>query len=360
MPLPLATSPEDLSSLVSFLATKPSGASLAEAEAVLGGSATDERKLAMHQLLGVVAREDGRLKLTPAIGRKLARCSEVESQTLLAERLSTVRPYRSVLEWAHHNGCESLSADDVGAHWHDHHRDELGTDNERQINQRAVCFLKFAEAAGLGEFFVGRRGQLTRLEIDSEALRALITSGEFDPDVADDDIYDVEDHDEQGVATEVELERPSKPAEASVGNGIFIGHGKDRKPLEELKKILGEFLVPFKVATDEPNLGRPIGGKVKEIMEQCNCAILIFTADEEFFDKDGNSIWRPSENVVHELGAASFRYGDRIVVLKDERVTLPTNFRELGYIPFDSDQLGAKAMEILKELIGFGIVKVST
>lgn len=144
------------------------------------------------------------------------------------------------------------------------------------------------------------------------------------------------------------------------GQGIFVAHGKNKKPLEQLKRILDQFKIPFKVAIDEPNLGRPIGTKVKEIMQSCNCAILIFTADEEFFDSEGNQVWRPSENVVYELGASGYLYGTRIVILKEEGVQFPSNFRDLGYITFDKDQLEAKSIDVLKELIGFGIVKIST
>lgn len=46
--------------------------------------------------------------------------------------------------------------------------------------------------------------------------------------------------------------------------------------------------------------------------------------------------------------------------MKEETVTFPSNFRDIGYISFEKDQLEAKAMDVLKELIGFGIVKVST
>ena len=95
-------------------------------------------------------------------------------------------------------------------------------------------------------------------------------------------------------------------------------------------------------------------------MNSCNCAILIFTADEEFQDKDGNTVWRPSENVVHELGAAAYLYDNRIVIMKEEGVTFPTNFQDLGYISFKKDELDAKTMDILKELVGFGILKIST
>jgi predicted nucleotide-binding protein len=95
-------------------------------------------------------------------------------------------------------------------------------------------------------------------------------------------------------------------------------------------------------------------------MQSSNCAILIFTADEEFKDKKGNTIWRPSENVVYELGAAGYLYDNRIVILKEEEVNFPSNFNDLGYISFAKDQLEHKAMDILKELIGFKILKVTT
>ena len=133
-----------------------------------------------------------------------------------------------------------------------------------------------------------------------------------------------------------------------------------RGSLEQLRRILDQFRVPYKVATEEPNLGRPIGTKVKEVMEACNCAILLFTADEALFDKDGKSIWRPNENVIHELGAASYLYGNKIVILKEENVTLASNYKDLGYISFQTNALDAKSLDVLKELIGFGIVKITT
>ena len=144
------------------------------------------------------------------------------------------------------------------------------------------------------------------------------------------------------------------------GKAIFIAHGKKKKPVEQLKKILDRFNVPYKLAVEEPNLGRPIGTKVKEVMQDCNCAILVFTTDEELFNADGDPIWRPSENVVYELGAVSYLYDRRVVLLKENTVSFPANFRDLGYIEFEGDQLKAKATDVLAELIGFGILKVTT
>jgi predicted nucleotide-binding protein len=158
----------------------------------------------------------------------------------------------------------------------------------------------------------------------------------------------------------IEGNLPPAQTQKPTAQGIFIAHGKNKKPLDQLKKILDSFKVPYKVAVDEPNLGRPISIKVKQIMESCNCAILIFTADEQFFDKDNNPIWRPSENVIWELGASAYLYGNRIVILKEDGIQFATNFSDLGHISFAKDQLEAKSMDLIKELIGFDILKITT
>jgi len=86
---------------------------------------------------------------------------------------------------------------------------------------------------------------------------------------------------------------------------------------------------------------------------------LIFTADEEFRSPDGQVIWRPSENVVHELGAASVLYGGRIIVFKENTLNLPSNFSGIGYISFEQDRLDGEANSLFKELVAFGLVKIT-
>ncbi len=140
---------------------------------------------------------------------------------------------------------------------------------------------------------------------------------------------------------------------------IFVAHGKNKKPLEQLKTVLDQFQVPYKVAIDEPHEGRPVSQKVSELMHECSSAIFIFTKDEETKDSDGNVVYRPSDNVVFELGAASVLYGKKIVIFKENGVSFGSDFKALGYIPFDTDQLGAKTVELMKELIGFGLLKIS-
>jgi hypothetical protein len=143
-----------------------------------------------------------------------------------------------------------------------------------------------------------------------------------------------------------------------VSRAIFVGARKG-KPRDQLMKTLDQLGIPYKVAEDEPNRGRPISRKVQETMAECGAGILVFTADDEYFDKDGVAHWRPCENVVHELGAASFLYDNRIIVFKEEAVELATNYSDLGYIEFEKDKLDAKVNELLRELLAFKILAVS-
>lgn len=144
---------------------------------------------------------------------------------------------------------------------------------------------------------------------------------------------------------------------------VFIAHGKNRTPLEQLKKALDQFKVKYAVAVDEANRGRPISKKVAELMElECSSGIFIFTADERFLreDPDGGTVevWRPSENVVYELGAASILYDNRIVIFKEKDVTFPSDFSDLGYIEFEKDQLVAEIGNLFGELVALDILEV--
>ncbi len=181
-----------------------------------------------------------------------------------------------------------------------------------------------------------------------------------------DDDEDVEESDGEAshsIAEELEGEPPPEPAEKHLEtktrpNVLFVGHGKNKKPLNQLTALLGKLKIPYLVAAAEPNKGRPIPIKVRETMEQCGAGILIFSADEELFDKDQNSAWKNSENVGHELGAAAVMYDDRIIIFKEESVSLASNYESIGYIEFEKDKLDAKLADLLTELVALKILQV--
>jgi predicted nucleotide-binding protein len=156
---------------------------------------------------------------------------------------------------------------------------------------------------------------------------------------------------------------PAQPTVQPKPKQLFVAHGKNLKALEDLKKILNEFKIPYIVAIDEAHSGRPISAKVAGLMNQCSAGIFIFTKDEQFFSKNADGeyteVWRPSENVVYELGAASKLWDRKIIIIREEGVNFPTDFKDIGYIEFEPGQLSSKAMEIFKELIALELIKLS-
>ena len=354
MSLPINTTVEDIESVCAYLATKPMGASLDEARAVLDAKFLYGRKLSAMKEWGLIDEDEGTFRATD-LGRAAAKGGGASLSDALANVIRNVLPYFSIIERAAHRKEATLTSADVGAHWHEHFRDQISS-SEETLNRQTVCFFRIADGAGLGKVIIGRRGAPTRFDFSAEALEKFVGRIQAQPAVQPAIAH--ADEAVGGITPPDEWSEPSEREEQ--GEGIFIAHGKNKKPLEQLKEVLDQFKIPYKVAVEEPNLGRPIGSKVREIMQSCNCAILIFTADEEFKDNDGDPVWRPSENVVYELGAAGYLYGNRIVIMKEEDVKFPANFQDIGYISFTKDQLGNKAMDIMKELVGFGIVKFTT
>lgn len=167
--------------------------------------------------------------------------------------------------------------------------------------------------------------------------------------LVDDDASEARDG---GAASKMSPVLPSGPRQ------LFVAHGKNRKPLEDLKKILDQFKIPYKVALDEPHAGRPISKKVADLMRTCSAGIFIFTMDEKFLKEDGSEVWRPSENVVYELGAGNILWDNKIIIVKESGVDFPSDFRDIGYITFNAGEIANKALDLLKELVALGLVKV--
>lgn len=162
----------------------------------------------------------------------------------------------------------------------------------------------------------------------------------------------------RSTAVAAAAESPSTPIAPASSRQFFIAHGKDKDALAQLQTFLRDLDVPYVVAEEEPNAGRPISQKIADLMRSCSAGIFIFSGDEEITDAKGDTVRRPRPNVVFELGAASFQYGQRIVVFKEQGVEFPTDFRDLGYIEYEKGRLGAKSMELLRELIKLKAVRV--
>ena len=205
------------------------------------------------------------------------------------------------------------------------------------------------------ENLIVANGTFAKLVRDVSGSPYVMLEGQPEQPAADaEELLEVEELEER-VPADQQLRKPVPPPPPP--EDIFIAHGKSKKPLEQLKAILSGFKVPHKIAVDEPHRGRPISEKVAQLMRECRAGIFLFTADEETTDADGNTVWKPSDNVVFELGAGIGLYGDKIVILREEGVVFGSDFTAYGHITFEKDKLDAKGYDLIKELIALGIIQ---
>jgi hypothetical protein len=358
MSLPILTTADDVLSLVTYLKTKPTGALIADAKAVIDKSLLDPRKVTAYVVWGVVTKEGDRLKLSPR-GWDMARKSRPQTE-IFREILDSIPPYRSALEWAHHQAFDQVSNVDVAAQWHEHHSEHLGTDNENSIKDQAVCFLRVAEAAGLGSFTLGRKGQSTRLALNKEELEKYIEAGPSSPPWVDPIMEAAAEIDEEQAVTKTSgIKLPSNESalggqtnETSGSLKVFISHGKNMELVEQVETMLGLADVTSEIAVKEESAAIPVPDKIFSAMKRCQAAIIVVAVEEA--KKDGSGQYTINENVLIEIGAAFVLYDKRVVLLWDRRLTVPSNLQGLYRCEFEGDDLNWGAgMKLMKAIKGF-------
>src|SRR6266849_1881386 len=97
MTLPIRTTVSDIESVCSYLATKPTGATSAEAKAVLDSGVLDGRKLNALKFWGLIDDNGGKMRLTEA-GRRVAKDKGAKRAEVLRETIARIQPYAAVVE----------------------------------------------------------------------------------------------------------------------------------------------------------------------------------------------------------------------------------------------------------------------
>jgi Predicted nucleotide-binding protein containing TIR-like domain len=366
MSLPVLTTADDVRDLISYLKTKPTGATIAEAKATIKKSVLDPRKFTAYSLWGFITKEGERIKLTPR-GWDYARKPDSE-QEVFRRVIDSIPPYKSVLEWAYHQKMESMTNVDVAAHWHEHHKEALGTDNEDTIKNNAVCFFHIAQAAGLGTLKIGRAGHTTRLVLDREQVKQYIEAGPSTPPwtaKSDEAIASLEGTDPGQLSPE-NVDRlvaahpaaeptpaPSTPpAKTTSDIRCFISHGSNMDLVEQVQTMLGLADIQSEVAVKEETSAIPVPEKVFSAMRRCSTGIIVVSVDETRKDKDGK--YSINENVLIEIGAAFVLYDKRVVLLWDKRLSVPSNLQGLYRCEFEGNELSWSAgMKLMKAIRGF-------
>lgn len=357
--LPLMTKPDDALAVVAYLSTKVTGARLRDAKATLPARVLDSRKIVAYEAWGLVTKEDDLIRLTSR-GRELARAVADDRWRVFSEIVLDIHAYRIAVEWMHHRGLEIVPLTDLATHWFDHMRADLGSTTEKTIRNQAACFLGLAEAAGLGQYFVGRRGQPTRLEVDREALAQLVARADPSPVPGRPEDSEIE----EGVGN-ARLERESEPARrrrsgpeelpapaAPKPIRVFISHGPNVDILDQVKTMLGFSDLAYDVVVEQESTAIPVPDKVFEAMRRCDAAVICVTADSDTQRGDGSYDINP--NVLIEIGAAFLLYEKRVALVWDRRVSVPSNLQGLYRCEFEGSELSWSAgMRLMKAVNEF-------
>ena len=370
--LPVKTSPEDVESLVSYLKTKATGATVKEAKAAIEPRLLDGRKLSAYRQWGFLDDDTERLKLTER-GRRYSRASGGQKPQFFIQVINDIQAYRVATEWMFHNGFQMVTSDDLAAHWHEHLSDELGSDVERTIRDQVACFFQLAQAAGLGNYILGRGGSPSRFDINREALGQFIAEVAFEhPIESEADITAPTNHPAEALDDEA-TEPAEEPHRASTfqktnpspqedvrlparsvsdSARVFISHGKNNDIVEQMKTMLDLADLEYEVAVDEETTAIPVPDKVLSAMRRCTAAVICVTADEETRHDDGS--YRINENVLIEIGAAFVLYEKRVVLVWDKRLPIPSNLQGLYRCEFEGNELSWGAgMKLMKAVNQF-------
>lgn len=218
-----------------------------------------------------------------------------------------------------------------------------------------------AQGAGLGTYKVGRRGQPTRLEVDSDALAQMVARADNSEALSEPEgretgtgregvalESDGQREDEEAGGGEQEMERGASPHEAV---RVFIGHGRCEGIVDQVKTMLDLTEMSYEVVVEQESAAIPVPQKVFDAMRRCNAAVVCVTADAEGEREDGSYAVNP--NVLIEIGAAFVLYDKRVVLIWDRRIHVPSNLQGLYRCETEGDQLswstGMKLMKAIKE-----------
>jgi hypothetical protein len=362
MALPIKTTADDVRKVVGYFKNKPTGATLEDAKAAIDKRLLDRRKMSAYKTWGVLQADGERFKLTTR-AREMALKPEQE-QAVFRQIIDSVKPYRSGADWMFHQELDAASVVDIAANWHEHHRSALGEDvADSTVRENALAFLSLAEAAGLGNLVVGRGGNVTRLVIDKNALKAYVEAGPSAPpwtDAAEEGTEpggegdgDEDGTEESGSSPPENGPAPTESSAAASAQEIraFISHGKNVAIVEQVETMLELADIKSEIAEDEETTAIPVPDKVFDAMRRCTAGIIVCSVEESHKDSSGN--YMLNDNVLIEIGAAFVLYEKRVVLLWDKRLPVPSNLQGLYRCEFEGDDLswgaGMKLMKAIRD-----------
>ena len=125
--------------------------------------------------------------------------------------------------------------------------------------------------------------------------------------------------------------KPAPEAEA-LPFKVFITHGKNKKIVDQVKDVLDLYDIDYEIAVEEESPAIPVPQKVLSAMRRCAAGIMVVSVDGENADAINN-------NVLIEIGAAFVLYDQKVVLLWDSALKVPSNLQGLYRCEFAGDEL---------------------
>jgi hypothetical protein len=311
--LPLSATDNDVRVLVWYLRKRPGGVTPGEAASAVKKQLFEPAKIAAYESLGLVVRCGDRLKLD-AHGRELAQALAPEMR-LFRAMLERVEPYRAMLEAAHGQRLDFLPHGEVASFWREHHPAALGIYTPKMVESSVTCFFQICQAAGLGTYIFGKKGQPTRLRLDQEEVLDFLSA-------------DAPARAEGGP----EPAAGAAPAFISFGRGATATAARVRSLLQ---------LADIEAVMSERAAGGPLLLPSAEAMRRCRAAVFIVTAGLE-------------EILRAEIAAAHLLYQGRLAFLWEEGVPAPEGLKGLDHFVLARGDLawdeGVRLARAMKEL----------
>ena len=138
-----------------------------------------------------------------------------------------------------------------------------------------------------------------------------------------------------------------RKAEELKKESIFISHGSSKEWYKVQMHIEKELGISTIELAQQPNIGRTILQKLNEESEKCGASIIVMTGDDLINEDEV----RVRENVLHEIGFFQGKFGlDKVVLLHEDGVNIPSNIHGLVYIPFPKETVEATFGGLQREL----------
>lgn len=148
-----------------------------------------------------------------------------------------------------------------------------------------------------------------------------------------------------------EIEPKENAPSSSLPFKVFITHGKNMDIVDQVKDVLDLYDIEYEIAIEEETTAIPVPQKVLAAMRRCRAGIMIVSRDEQSDSSNSETI---NNNVLIEVGAAFVLYDQKVVLLWEKGLKVPSNLQGLYRCDFEGGQLSfAVGTKLAKAVKGF-------